>query len=269
MKVYVLYGKSGTGKSYQAMSLCKELDIPAIIDDGLFIYSNRVIAGTSAKRAPTKVGAIKAALFTDDEHCGEVKRAIDAESPDSILVIGTSEGMVEKIVGRLELGGIDAYIDIEEITTEAEREIAEKQRKNQGKHVIPAPSMQLKRQFSGYFIAPLRIFKGWAESAIGSSDERAVVRPTYSYLGDYTISDKVFTDIIEYIAATIPGIEKVMRVISENYQDEFRVSVLVVTNGKESALASAEELQRRSAADIDTMTAFNLESINVEVRDMA
>ena len=37
MKVYALVGKSGTGKSYQAVNLCKELNIEAIIDDGLFI----------------------------------------------------------------------------------------------------------------------------------------------------------------------------------------------------------------------------------------
>ena len=48
MKVRTIW-KSGTGKSYQAMNLCKELDIEAIIDDGLFIYGNRVMAGISAK----------------------------------------------------------------------------------------------------------------------------------------------------------------------------------------------------------------------------
>ena len=50
MKVYTLTGKSGTGKSYQAINLCKEKGIESIIDDGLFIYHNRVEAGISAKR---------------------------------------------------------------------------------------------------------------------------------------------------------------------------------------------------------------------------
>ena len=68
MKVYTLTGKSGTGKSYQAINLCKEKNIESIIDDGLFIYRNRVEAGISAKRQKTLVGAIKTALFTLDEH---------------------------------------------------------------------------------------------------------------------------------------------------------------------------------------------------------
>ena len=57
MEVYTLVGKSGTGKSFHAMNVCKKLNIEAIIDDGLFIYKNSVLAGTSAKREETKIGA--------------------------------------------------------------------------------------------------------------------------------------------------------------------------------------------------------------------
>ena len=46
MKVYTLTGKSGTGKSFQALNLCEKKNIESIIDDGLFIYHNRVEAGT-------------------------------------------------------------------------------------------------------------------------------------------------------------------------------------------------------------------------------
>ena len=71
MKVYGLIGKSGTGKSYQAVNLCKELNIESIIDDGLFICRNKVMAGISAKRQPTKVGAVKTALFNEEGHINQ------------------------------------------------------------------------------------------------------------------------------------------------------------------------------------------------------
>ena len=58
MKIYGLVGKSGTGKSYQAVNLCKEKNIESIIDDGLFICGNMVIAGISAKRQKTKYAAV-------------------------------------------------------------------------------------------------------------------------------------------------------------------------------------------------------------------
>jgi ABC-type glutathione transport system ATPase component len=72
MKVYALVGKSGTGKSYQAMNVCRTRNIVGIIDDGLFIYNNDVVAGISAKRQPTVVGAIKTALFSKDDHRNDV-----------------------------------------------------------------------------------------------------------------------------------------------------------------------------------------------------
>ena len=64
MEVYALIGKSGTGKSFQAMNLCKQYNIESIIDDGLFIYKSTVVEGVSAKRAETKIGAVKTALFS-------------------------------------------------------------------------------------------------------------------------------------------------------------------------------------------------------------
>ena len=103
MKVYTLVGKSGTGKSFHAMELCKKLGVEAIIDDGLFIYKNSVIAGNSAKRQETKIGAVKIALFLNDRLRNQVVSAIKKENPESILVLGTSEDMVDKIIERLNL----------------------------------------------------------------------------------------------------------------------------------------------------------------------
>ena len=98
MQVYTLTGKSGTGKSYQAINLCKEKNIESIIDDGLFIYRNRVEAGISAKRQKTLVGAIKTALFTLDEHASSVANRIRELNPESLLIIGTSDRMTDKII---------------------------------------------------------------------------------------------------------------------------------------------------------------------------
>jgi adenylate kinase family enzyme len=110
MKVYGLVGKSGTGKSYQAMNLCKELNIESIIDDGLFIYGSSILEGTSAKRQNTKVAAIKTALFTDEEHRRAVMEKIREVSPGSILVLGTSEKMISRIAEHLDLSELEKII---------------------------------------------------------------------------------------------------------------------------------------------------------------
>ena len=48
IKVYAFVGPSGTGKSYRAQMVAGEKDIHFIIDDGLLINDNKVIAGESA-----------------------------------------------------------------------------------------------------------------------------------------------------------------------------------------------------------------------------
>ena len=54
IQVYAFVGPSGTGKSYRAGLVASEHEINYIIDDGLFIKENEIIAGNSAKKAPTK-----------------------------------------------------------------------------------------------------------------------------------------------------------------------------------------------------------------------
>ena len=103
MEVYTLVGKSGTGKSFHAMNLCQKYQIESIIDDGLFIYKNTIAAGISAKRAETKIGAVKVALFLDDGMRDQVADAIAEKNPKSILILGTSDGMTDKIIARLGL----------------------------------------------------------------------------------------------------------------------------------------------------------------------
>ena len=68
MEVFALVGPSGTGKSHRATIVAHQFEAQAIIDDGLLIQGNRILAGASAKRQPTRIGAIKSALFMDDKH---------------------------------------------------------------------------------------------------------------------------------------------------------------------------------------------------------
>lgn len=268
MKVYALVGKSGTGKSYQAMNVCRTKNIVGIIDDGLFIYNNDVVAGISAKRQPTVVGAIKTALFSKDDHRNDVHKKIRTIQPESLLIIGTSDEMVERIRLRLELPDFTEVVHIEDITTEKERELAKKQRFGQGKHVVPVPSMKLKRHFSGYFVDPLRIFRGWGPGK-GGFTEKSVVRPTYSYLGEFKITDKVISDIVELTANDMKDVVEVLRVITENKKSGLRITVLVTMNLESKAVESARQLQQQCAQIVESMTAFNIKQINVEIRGLA
>ena len=268
MKVYSLTGHSGTGKSYQAINICTEKHIESIIDDGLFIYKNRVEAGISAKRQKTMVGAIKTALFTTDEHAESVSKRISQLKPKSMLIIGTSDKMTDKITARLGLPEVCERIYIEDITTEEERAEADRQRHQQGKHIIPAPTLQLKRDFAGYFLDPMRIFKSKSVRERAHEPEKTVVRPTFSYMGDFFISDTVLTDIAICVGKEICGIEEVIKVYENTSPDNLIMDVSVAIDRNAPIWDTAEAFQKRLAEVVELMTAFNVVQIDVQVRDV-
>ena len=63
IRVYAFVGPSGTGKSYRAQMVANENNIHYIIDDGLLVNDNDVVAGSSAKKAPTKIETVKKAIY--------------------------------------------------------------------------------------------------------------------------------------------------------------------------------------------------------------
>lgn len=267
MRIFTLVGKSGTGKSFHAMELSRQNNIEAIIDDGLFIYKNTVMAGSSAKRAGTKIGAVKTALFINDEQTAAVKKQIEKCKPESILILGTSKGMVDKIMERLELpkpaDDSPNRIAIEDITTEAERRKARQQRDQLGKHVIPAPAPQLKRSFAGYFMDQLRFFRG-KDQGLGS--DRTVVRPTYSYLGDYLISERSINDIVSCVVKRHPAGAKTVYISQSANPEAYEIFVAMRLRHGYPAWQCAAEIQKQIKEAVEGMTAFNVSKVDIEIR---
>ena len=112
MEVYALVGPSGTGKSHHATDLADEMQISFIIDDGLLIHNGRKLAGTSSKSEPTMVAAVKRAVFLDKNHAEEVKKALSKFRVKRILILGTSEHMIDRIVGALNLPPVKQVTDL-------------------------------------------------------------------------------------------------------------------------------------------------------------
>jgi len=50
VKSYALVGSSGTGKSFRAKLVAQKYGIDLIIDDGLLIRGDQILAGRSAKK---------------------------------------------------------------------------------------------------------------------------------------------------------------------------------------------------------------------------
>ena len=159
MKVIAVVGPSGTGKSYRSLIIAKENNADGIIDDGLLISQGKVIAGTSAKKEDTRIASVKHALFIPPKYASEMQQALKKSNIKTLMILGTSEGMAEKIAKRLEVGPVERFIHIEDVATEDEIAMANRMRLEDGKHVIPVPTFEIQKDFSGYFLHPLRRFQ--------------------------------------------------------------------------------------------------------------
>ncbi|MDR1143444.1 MAG: hypothetical protein LBK77_04385 [Spirochaetaceae bacterium] len=200
IKTYALIGESGTGKSFRAVLVAQKYGIDFIIDDGLLIRNNRILAGHSAKKEKTFMAAVKAALFDDKERRIEIIRKLREEKFNKILLLGTSEKMVNKISARLELPPPVRIIHIEDIASQEEIERAVRTRKIEGKHVIPVPSIEVKRSYPQIFYDAIRIFKRRRlPETLGSTPrvhEKSVVRPEYSKRGKVIISEAALSQMV-------------------------------------------------------------------------
>ena len=268
IKVYAFVGPSGTGKSYRAQMVASEKNIKFIIDDGLLIMDNQVVAGESAKKAPTKIETVKKALFYKDEDKQPILKALKKYKPESILILGTSDGMVQKIAANLGLPEISETTYISEVATQEEMETARRIRVTEGKHVIPVPTFEIKKDFSGYLLDPLQIFKTKGRGNKPYISEKSIIRPTFSYLGNFTISDTVFRQILEYLVAKTPGIYKVQKIRVENFGEGAKLYMEVTVVYGFNVIDGINEFKNKAKKEIEKLTAMNVEEFEVVVKNI-
>ncbi|MFP4200296.1 MAG: hypothetical protein ACOCVQ_02665 [Bacillota bacterium] len=226
METVALVGASGTGKSQRALVVAGEIGTPYIVDDGLFIRSDKILAGKSAKAETTKVAAVRRAIFDHPEHAEEVRRAIRRESPEKIIILGTSREMIIRIVNSLQLPSISAWLNIEDVAAAEDIAAALKTRRNRGEHVIPVPTMEVTKTLVGYIINPLRLLYQGGVLRKPVIIEKSVVRPTYSTLGRFYIADRVVASIASYALRDVPWLRLAMSPVTREGDGGISVTLI-------------------------------------------
>lgn len=265
IKTIGFIGPSGTGKSHRANEVAKSEKIEYIIDDGILIHQNRVLAGLSAKLAKTRIGSLKRAVFFEDEHCEEVIRIIRNIKPESIMILGTSDKMVNNIVDRLNLPPISKRIYIGEVASEFEQRMAKNTRINKGTHVIPVATFELKPHFSGLLLDPLK-WMNWKGRIINNYEsERSVVRPTFSMLGNFTITDFAIQQLVKHLIIKNPNVQRVTRVSLRQFSYGLNVNVEIVMFYGEKIKPVMRQIQEEVSAGIEKATALFVLNVDLTV----
>lgn len=271
MRVIALVGPSGTGKSHRALLVAHEYGAEALIDDGLLIKGHNIIAGISAKKQTTAIGAIKTALFTDPEHAQTVKRELVNLNPNCVLILGTSKDMVDKIASRLELPLPEIYLSIEDIASPSEIKKAKKIRQHFGKHVIPAPTVEVKPKLSGVLTDPLYVRLSKRQITGVKSQlwvNQSVVRPTFNYYGKFYIDNVAMEEIIKGTVRMFDDIVKVQNIFFEEVPQGTKIYMDVTIRYGKPFPALLASVQKRVKQVLEHMTALHVVQVNVFVRKL-
>ncbi len=272
MEVIAFFGPPGTGKSDRALVVAYENKASCIIDDGILIYHSRIVAGKSAKREESRLKAVRRAIFWDAEQREEVRQALEKINPKRVLILGTSDRMVETICKALGLPKPSKYIRIQDVARPDEMLKAKEARNKEGKHVIPVPTMELKPYFKGYLIDPLRFFRNRKKEMpkrFSENEERSVVRPVFSYYGKLSFSDRVIESLVYYAVRDMKKI-RITYVRSEKSTGQMNglilfIDVSVKPGTPQEITKIIHTMRDRIQREIEHTTGMSLDTIKVNV----
>jgi len=267
IKVFALVGESGTGKSFRAKLVAQKHEIEYIIDDGLLIRNNRILAGYSAKKEKTFMAAVKVALFDEKAHRDEIARKLQGEKTKRILILGTSDKMVNKISARLQLPPPSKIIRIEDISSQEEIEAAIRTRRIEGKHVIPVPSIEIKRNYPNIFYTAIKIFKrkyGPASiAATPSVHEKSVVRPEYSKKGKVIISEAALSQMVIHCVDEYNHNIRIKKIVVKDDDIGYRLVITIDVPYGIQLGGNIHELQQYIIENIERYTGILIEEVNI------
>lgn len=233
-KTYALVGRSGTGKSYRAQFVAAKYHIPLIIDDGLLIRGDKIIAGKSAKQAMNSLTAIKLALFHESEYKQQVIKALQTEKFHRILILGTSMKMVDKIADLLGLPRATKTIRIEDIATPEEIETAMRVRYSEGQHVIPVNPIHITRKYpdiayDSVRVGLLRKFRFLPASRRLMYQEKTLVKTEFTDTVRKTVSSAALKQMVTHCFSEYDSTSKVENVSYILDEKGYTVTVCIRT----------------------------------------
>ena len=265
IKTFALVGESGTGKSFRAKLVAHKYGIDYIIDDGLLIKDNHIIAGHSAKKEKSFIAAVKVALFDDKLHRDEIARKLQVEKIRNILLLGTSEKMVSKIAARLQIPPPKKIIKIEEIATQEEIEKAIRSRRIEGKHVIPVPSIEIRRNYPGIFHNALRIFTGnrRASGFAPGVHEKSVVRPSYSRRGRIVISEGAVSQMVMHCVDEFNRSIRIKKILVRGTEIGYNLTITIDVPYGTQLGGNIHQLKEYVIDNIERYTGILIEEVNI------
>ena len=267
LTVFALVGESGTGKSFRAKLLAQKHGIDAIIDDGLLIQNDKILAGRTAKHEKTYMGAVRIALFDDKQHRDQVAKALQTNKIKKLLIIGTSEKMAQKITSRLQIPLPSKIIKIEDIANREEIEKAIRSRQIEGKHVIPVPAIEVKKSYSQIFhdsikdLAVKSSFKFLKKKQ--SVLEKSIVTPEFSKKGRIEISEAALSQMAMHCVSEFSPEIRIKKLSIKTDSRGYRLIVTIDVPCGRQLTGEIHSLQQYVIENIEKYTGILIEEVSI------
>ena len=265
IEVYAFVGPAGTGKSQRASQVARQHGIDLIVDDGLVVSRGRIMAGRSAKSEGNMVRAIRRALFEYPAHRAEVVGFLEGRAPCKLMLLATSEGMMRKIVAKLDLSDPVKIIGITDVATQEEIDNALRERREKRQHVVPVARTQIQRNFAGKLVSQLKdLFK-----SKDRDDGRTIVKPPFSFDGHVTIGREAILEMCRRLVVIGDHVRKVHEIELETDDDSLEVNLEIdVKLGNRSALLIARLLQKKISVGLSYFTGMDVRKVNVKIHEI-
>ncbi|WP_461251926.1 hypothetical protein [Treponema sp. R8-4-B8] len=260
---------------FHAKLVAQKYRLDYLIDDGLLVRDNRILAGHSAKKEHTFLAAVKVALFDEKSHRDEVARKLQSEKYKRILILGTSEKMVYKIASRLQLPPPSKIIKIEDIATQEEIDRAVRTRRIEGKHVIPLPSIEVKKSYPNIFFDGIRILKRRATpegdpmslptglGPVPTLLEKSLVRPEYSKRGKVIISQSALSQMVILCVEEYNPAIKIKKILVKDVEIGYRLVITIDIPYGIQLGGNIHEMQQYIIENIERYTGILIEEVNI------
>jgi uncharacterized alkaline shock family protein YloU len=210
--------------------------------------------------------AVKTAVFHDKAHRQEVTQCLEKQKFRRLLIIGTSDGMVRKIAESLRLPPPAKIIQIEDIATEDEIQTALHHRNVHGRHVIPVPSIEVKRTYPKTMADSIKIFLK-QQFGLGGEQvfEKSVIRPEFTKKGEVTISESALTQMLLHCLQENNSQIKLKKVTIKNEGPSYHIDLAISIPYGMELIPNINELQNYIVTSIERFTGIMIQELNVTI----
>ncbi len=141
-------------------------------------------------------------------------------------------------------------------------------RKVEGKHVIPVPALEIKRNYPSIFYDSVRVFLKRSFGVGATSPklyEKSVVRPEYGKRGRVAISEAALSQMVVHCVNEFDPNVRIMRLAIRNDTQGYRITVMLEVPFGTRLASKIYALQEYIVDSIENFTGILVAEVNIVI----